>query len=253
MGAQIVGLLEAPPALERQSSIPIFVQVKIAIDEAVGSGELPPHRRIPSERELAGLFGVSRMTIRQALLEMIGEGSLYTRTGKGTYVAERKIAQPLQRLTSFTQDMAARGLRPSSRLLGAELLPAPIELAHALSIPTGSELVRIRRLRLANGQPLAIETSHLPHARCPGLADHDLQEHSLYELLRDRYGLELASAKQTIEAASPTEEERELLDMPHGVPVLRIHRFTSSREGMVCEFVQSDYRGDRYQLNVSLE
>ena len=232
--------------------MPIFSQVKTVIQAAVESGELQPHRRIPSERELSILFGVSRMTIRQALLEMIREGSLYTRTGKGTYLAERKIEQPLQRLTSFTQDMVARGLRPSSRLLGADLLPAPIELAHALAIPPGSELVRIRRLRLANGQHLAIETSHLPHARCPGLLEHDLEQHSLYELLHDRYGLELASAKQTIEAAAPTEEERKLLEMPAGVPVLRIHRFTSTRDGLVCEFVQSAYRGDRYQLNVDL-
>lgn len=248
-----MGLVDAAPALDRQSSVPIFAQVKAALDEAVHSGELQPHRRIPSERELAALFGVSRMTIRQALLELIGEGSLYTRSGKGTYVAERKIAQPLQGLTSFTQDMAARGMRPSSRLIGADLLPAPIELAHALSIPAGSEMVRIRRLRLADGQPLAIETSHLPHARCPGLLEHDLEQHSLYELLRDRYGLELASARQTIEAASPTEEERELLNMPPGVPVLRIHRFTSTRDGTASEFVQSAYRGDRYQLDVDLQ
>ena len=248
-----MGLLEAAPALDRGSSVPIFAQVKAAIGAAIESGELQPHRRIPSERELSALFGVSRMTIRQALVEMIGEGSLYTRSGKGTYVAERKIAQRLQRLTSFTQDMAARGLRPSSRLLGADLLPAPIELAHALSIPAGSELVRIRRLRLADGQQLAIETSHLPHARCPGILEHALERHSLYELLRDRYGLELAFATQTIEAANPTEEERELLEMPPGVPVLRIHRFTSTSQGVVCEFVQSAYRGDRYQLHVNLE
>jgi len=248
-----LGLLDTAPALDRQSSMPIFAQVKSVIDAAVDSGELQPHRRIPSERELSILFGVSRMTIRQALLEMIGEGRLYTRSGKGTYVAERKIEQPLQRLTSFTQDMAARGLRPSSRLLGADLLPAPIELAHALAIPPGSELVRIRRMRLADGQHLAIEASHLPHARCPGILDLDLEHQSLYTLLHDRYGLDLASAKQTIEATAPTDEERELLEMPRGVPVLRIHRFTSNRDGEVCEFVQSAYRGDRYQLNVNLE
>lgn len=247
-----MGLLEAAPTLDRQSSVPIFTQVKAAIADAMVSGELQPHRRIPSERELAALFGVSRMTIRQALVEMIGEGILYTRSGKGTYVAERKIEQPLQRLTSFTQDMAARGLRPSSRLIGADLLPAPIELAHALDIRPGSELVRVRRLRLADEQPLAVETSHLPHARCPGLLDQDLERRSLYEVLHERYGLELASAKQTIEAATPTPEECELLRVTRSVPVLRIHRFTSSREGIVCEFVQSAYRGDRYQLNVDL-
>lgn len=248
-----MGLLDTASPLDRQSSVPIFTQVKMVIHGAVDSGELQPHRRIPSERELSALFGVSRMTIRQALLEMIGDGVLYTRTGKGTYVADHKIEQPLQRLTSFTQDIGARGLRPSSRLLGADLLPAPIELAQALAIPSGSELVRVRRLRLADGEPLAIETSHLPHSLCPGLIEHDLERHSLYGLLHDRYGLELASAKQTIEAASPTEEERKLLEMPAGVPVLRIHRFTSTRDGVVCEFVQSAYRGDRYQLNVDLK
>lgn len=247
-----MGLLDTSPPLDRQSSVPIFAQVKAVLDAAIVSGELEPHRRIPSERELSTMFGVSRMTIRQALLEMIGEGTLYTRSGKGTYVAERKIEQPLQRLTSFTQDIAARGLRPSSRLLAADLLPAPIELAHALNILPGSELVRVRRLRLADAQALAIETSHLPHALCPGLLESDLEGQSLYGVLRERYGLELASARQTIEASAPTPEERQLLELPRGVPVLRIHRFTSTRDGRVCEFVQAAYRGDRYQLNVDL-
>lgn len=247
-----MGLLDTTPSLDRQSSIPIFAQVKAAIEDAIERGEFQPHRRIPSERELSIRFGVSRMTIRQALIELIGAGSVYTRTGKGTYVAERKIEQPLQRLTSFTQDITARGMRPSSRLIGADLLPAPIELAHALSIPAGSELVRIQRLRLADDDPLAIETSHLPHSRCPGLLDHDLERQSLYALLHERYGLELASAKQTIQASAPTKDERSLLDLPSGVPVLRIHRFTATRDGAACEFVHSVYRGDRYQLNVDL-
>ena len=247
-----MGLLDTEPTLDRQSSTPIFAQVKSAIDRAIVSGELQPQRRIPSERELSALFGVSRMTVRQALTAMIGEGTLYTRTGKGTYVAERKIEQPLQRLTSFTQDITARGMRPSSRLIAAELLPAPIELALALSIPPGSELVRLQRLRLADDQPLAIETSHIPHVRCPGLLNHDLERRSLYALLHDRFGLELASARQTIEASAATKEERSLLELPSGVPVLRIHRFTATRDGEVCEFVQAVYRGDRYQLNVEL-
>jgi GntR family transcriptional regulator len=231
----------------------MFEQVKAILDAAIAGGELAPHQRIPSERELSVALGASRMTIRQALVEMMAEGSLYTRSGKGTFVAERKIEQPLQRLTSFTEDIASRGLHPSSRLIGAKLLPAPIELAHALGIRAGAELVRLRRLRLADGQPLAIETSHLPHARCPGLLDHDLEHGSLYAILAESYGLELAGARQTIEAAAPSPEERDLLQMPAGVPVLRIHRFTTARDGTTCEFVQSAYRGDRYQLNVNLE
>lgn len=247
-----MGLLDTAPPLDRQSSVPIFTQVKSLLEEAIARGELTPDRRIPSERELSLRFEVSRMTVRQALLAMIADGALYTRTGKGTYVAERKIEQPLQRLTSFSQDVVARGMRPSSRVLEAELLRAPLELAQALGIPPGAELVRIRRLRLADDEPMALETSHLPHAVAPGLLAHDLGSGSLYELLRTNYGIEFGSAKQTIEASEATAEERELLLLPRRVPVLRLHRFTSNLEGRVLEFVRAVYRGDRYQLHVEL-
>jgi GntR family transcriptional regulator len=232
--------------------VPIFAQIRDLIEQAIASGELTPNRRIPSERELSLLLGVSRMTIRQALLAMIADGILYTRSGKGTYVAERKIEQPLQRLTSFSQDILARGMRPASRVLEAELLPAPPELAHSLAILPGAELIRIRRLRLADDEPVALETSHLPHAIAPGLLAHDLADHSLYELLRIRYGIEFGSAKQTIEASEATADERGLLLLPRRVPVLRLHRFTSGIDGRVLEFVRAVYRGDRYQLHVEL-
>jgi GntR family transcriptional regulator len=247
-----VGSLDTAPPLDRQTSVPIFAQVKSLLEAAISSGELTPNRRIPSERELSLMFAVSRMTIRQALLAMIAEGSLYARSGKGTYVAERKIEQPLQRLTSFSQDIIARGMRPSSQVLEAELLPAPPELAQALDIRPGAELIRIRRLRLADDEPMALETSHLPHSIAPGLLSHDLGNGSLYELLRATYGVEFASAKQTIEASEATADERELLLLPRRVPVLRLHRFTSGTDGRVLEFVRAVYRGDRYQLHVEL-
>jgi GntR family transcriptional regulator len=247
-----VGLLETAPPLDRQSSVPIFGQVRTLLEEAIARGELTANRRIPSERELSIRLGVSRMTVRQALLAMIADGIIYTRSGKGTYVAERKIEQPLQQLTSFSQDIVARGMRPSSRVLEAELLPAPLELAHALDIRPGAELVRIRRLRLADDEPVALETSHVPHAIAPGLLAHDLANRSLYELLRTKYGVEFASAKQTIEASEATAEERELLLLPRRIPVLRLHRFTSGVDGRVLEFVRAVYRGDRYQLHVEL-
>ena len=230
----------------------MFEQVKTLLDAAITRGELGPHNRIPSERELSVALGASRMTIRQALLEMMAEGSLYTRPGKGTYVAERKIEQPLQRLTSFTEDIRARGSRPASRVLAQELLPAPLELAQALGVPPGAEIVRIRRLRLADESPLAIETSHLSHALCPGIIANDFSTSSLYEVLATRYGIHLRSAKQTIEASAALPEERQLLEMPSHVPVLRLHRLTFGRDDQVVEFVRAAYRGDRYQLHVEL-
>lgn len=247
-----MGLLETAPALDRHSSVPIFGQVRTLLEDAIAQGELTPNHQIPSERDLSILLGVSRMTVRQALVAMIADGIIYTRAGKGTYVAERKIEQPLQRLTSFSEDILARGMRPSSRVLAAELLSAPLELAHALDILPGAELLRIRRLRLADDEPVALETSHLPHAIAPGLLAQDLGKRSLYELLRTNYGVEFASAKQTIEASEATAEERELLRLPRRIPVLRLHRFTSGVDGRVLEFVRAVYRGDRYQLHVEL-
>ena len=230
----------------------MFEQVRTMLESAIARGELTPHHRIPSERELSGALGASRMTIRQAILEMIADGSLYTRSGKGTYVAERKIEQPLQRLTSFTQDTLARGLVPSSRVLAQELLPAPLEIAQALGIPPGQEIVRLRRLRFADERPVALETSHLSHALCPGILEADLAVTSLYEVLDRRCSIVLRSAKQTIEASEPSAEERQLLELPERVPVLRIHRLTSAEDGRIVEFVRAVYRGDRYQLHVEL-
>ena len=247
-----MGILERATPLDRGGPTPIFEQVKAILQSAITGGELGPHQRIPSERELSAALGASRMTIRQALVELMAEGALYTRSGKGTYVAEPKIDQPLQRLSSFTEDIRARGLRPASRVLAQELLPAPLELAEALGVRAGAELVRIRRLRLADDHPLAIETSHLPHDLCPGILDTDLSAASLYEILITRYGISLRSAKQTIEASEALDEERSLLELPSHVPVLRLHRLTFGGEGRAVEFVRAVYRGDRYQLHVEL-
>ena len=247
-----MGILETASPLDRHSSTPIFEQVKAILEGAIAGGELQPHQQIPSERELSVALGASRMTIRQALVEMMAEGTLYTRSGKGTYVAERKIEQPLQRLTSFTEDIRARGGRPASRTLEQELLPASLELAEILGIRPGAELVRLRRLRLADDRPLAIETTHLPHALCPGILEFDLSTSSLYALLGTRYGIHLRGAKQTIEASVPLDEERQLLELPQRVPVLRLLRLTFGDDRRVVEFVRAVYRGDRYQLHVEL-
>lgn len=247
-----MAVLRSDPPLDRDSAVPMFEQIKERLERAIAAGEFAVHERIPSERELSTQYGVSRMTIRQALGALARSGALYARSGKGTFVAELKIEQPLQRLTSFTEDMRARGLRPSSRLLAAERIGAPLEIADALGLSPGAELVRISRLRLADDEPLALEIAQLPHARCPGILSYDLGRRSLYEVLHAEYGISLARARQTIEAATPDDDERALLHLPHGVPVLRIRRLTHASDGAPIEFVRSAYRGDRYQLGVEL-
>jgi GntR family transcriptional regulator len=239
--------------LDRTSDLSLVDQFQRRLVRALEEGVLEVHGRLPSERELATRLGVSRLTVNRALARLVADGTLYAERGRGTFVADRKIKQPLRELTSFSEDVASRGQRPSSRVLSQAVVPTPLEFAAVFGIPERSELVRITRLRLADDEPLAIETAHLPHALCRGILAFDLAERSLYGLLRQEYGLRLASAKQTIEADRPTDEEREVLGLPEGTPVLRTARITYAVDGVVVEFVRAVFRGDRHQLTVELK
>lgn len=227
-------------------------QVRRHLEAAISAGGLPPGARIPSERVLCEQFGVSRITVRAALRQLGLSGCVYTRRGSGTFVAEKKLEQPLRGLTSFTEDVRSRGQRPSSRLLEAVVVPAALELANVFNVDVGSPLVRISRVRLVDDLPVAIETSYILRRLCPELETHDFERGSLYATLREVYSLFPATARQAIEAAMPTAEERRLLDLPLHTPVLRMSRVTRVSDGTVFEFARATYRGDRYLLTVDL-
>jgi GntR family transcriptional regulator len=161
---------------------------------------MPPGSPIPTERSLATEFAVSRTTVRQALADLTAEGRLHRVQGKGTFAAEPKLAQRLQ-LSSYTEDMRAKGREPSSRLLEVEELTAEPELAKLLGIRNGAKVLRMRRLRLADGEPMALETTHLPLGRFRGLRKHVSAGGSLYAVLREHYGVEMDNAEETIETA----------------------------------------------------
>jgi GntR family transcriptional regulator len=174
---------------------------------------------------------------------------LYSQVGKGTYVAPAKIDQTLQTLTSFTQDMTGRGKQPSSRVLYASVEPATEDIAKALSILRGAEIVALHRVRLADGQPVALEKSHIIYALCPDiLQHHDFSRESLYHVLRTRYNLQLTYAKQTIEAQIVRDDELDLLDAKPYTPILSITRVTYDVNDQSIEYVRSSYRGDRYKF-----
>jgi GntR family transcriptional regulator len=193
------------------------------------------------------------MTVRQALDAMTHDRLLYSRAGRGTFVSDRKIIeQPLQHLTSFTQDILARGMRPSSRVLDGRIVHASFEMARLFGLAPTVEIVRLTRLRLADDEPLAIETVHIPARYVPGLLDRDLAAESLYTILNRDFGLSLIGARQTIEAATPTPEEMGSLAMDAPLPVLKISRLTVDASDRVVEYVRAVYRGDRYHLTVEL-
>ncbi len=206
---------------------------------------------IPAERQLAADLGVSRLTLRAALDDLVRDGYLDRRHGSGTYVTEPKIAQPLT-LTSFSDDMRRRGMTPGSRTLELTTTPAGARLAHRLGVSPEARLVRVKRLRLADSRPMAMEVLHVPEALVPGLTRADFEDHSFYELLRERYGITIASGTQSIEPTVTNEEESEVLGVPLHTPAFLFERTTVSESGRTVEFVRSIYRGDRYRLVADL-
>ena len=205
---------------------------------------------LPSERRLAEELGVSRPTLRAAIDELVSDGLLDRRQGSGTYVAEPKVAVPLT-MTSFSEDMARRGMRPGSRVLSFRVTTAGAKIGQKLWISPLEEVFTIQRLRLADEATMAVETLHLPKALLPDLRKEDLEGRSFYEHLRER-GIVIATGAETIEATVTTAEEAEVLGVPVHAPAFLFERLTRSEQGHPVEFVRSVYRGDRYRLELEL-
>jgi GntR family transcriptional regulator len=206
---------------------------------------------IPSERQLSEDLGVSRLTVRAAIDQLVRDGHLTRRHGSGTYVTEPKIAQPLT-LTSFTEDMRRRGMVPSSRTLDLTVISAGARLARRLQVSPEARVVWVQRLRLADGQTMALEVLHVPESLVPGISRPDFDNRSFYELLEERYGIVIVAGTQTIEPTVTNEEESALLGIPLHTPAFLFERTTISESGRTVEFVRSIYRGDRYQLVTEL-
>ncbi|MGX7825580.1 GntR family transcriptional regulator [Actinokineospora sp. 24-640] len=214
-------------------------------------GSLPPGSPIPTERSLATEFDVSRTTVRQALAELTVEGRLLRVQGKGTFAAEPKVAQRLQ-LSSYTEDMLAQGREPSTKMLDVSEIPAEADLARLLRVRAGAKVLRLHRLRLADGEPMAIETTHLPLGRFRGLRRYVSSGGSLYQVLRDRFDVEMGHAEETIETALAGPHEAELLGADVGMPMLLLSRHSFDIEERPVEWVRSVYRGDRYKFVATL-
>jgi GntR family transcriptional regulator len=206
---------------------------------------------IPSERLLSADLGVSRLTLRAALDDLVREGYLVRRRGSGTFVSEPKIAQELT-LTSFTEDMRRRGLEPGSRTLELKVVPAGARLGRFLHVSPSEPILVAKRLRLADHETMAIETLHVREALVPGLSGAELEQRSFYELLRDKYGLVVVGGTQTIEPTVTNEEESDALGVPLHSPAFLFERFSRSEKGDIVEYVHSIYRGDRYRLVTDL-
>jgi len=206
---------------------------------------------IPSERQLSADLRMSRLTVRAALDDLVRDGLLVRRRGSGTFVGEPKIAQELT-MTSFSEDMRRRGMVPANRTLSLVVVQAGAHLGRLLMVSPSEPVVVFKRLRLADRETMAIETLHVRQSLIPGLTAEDLEQHSFYELLEDRYGVVMAGGTQTIEPTVTNEEESAALGVPLHSPAFLFERTTRTASGDVVEYVRSIYRGDRYRLVTEL-
>ena len=219
--------------------------LRAILEELLGS--LPPGAALPSERELAERYGLARMTVRTEIERLTAEGSVYRLHGRGTFVAEPRIAQA-GALTSFTEDMLARGLEPGSTVISSDVVAADGFLAAALEVKAGDSCFRLDRLRTADGRPMAIEQVHLPLERFDGIHRVDFAGASLFEVLADAFGVALGEAQQRVVAVAIEAGDAPLLGVPDGAPGLRFHTVTRDRDGVPVLYAVSLYPGDRYEI-----
>jgi GntR family transcriptional regulator len=214
------------------------------------AARLPAGSPLPGERQLCVEHGVSRITVREAIGQLVSEGVLVRVRGKGTFVAERAARSRLH-LASFHEDMQRMGLRPSTVVLGVGKAQPPTATRRALELPTGGPAWHVRRLRLADDQPMSIDDAWYAPALLPDLDRQDLTG-SLYTLLADRYGCTIDRAEQTVRAAEADRETGVLLGLPPGRPVLVFDRVSFSGDRPV-EHAESTYRGDRYEVQMTVQ
>ena len=241
------------PTLERSNPLPLYYQLKEVLRQQIRSGHLEPHAAIPSEPELVASYHVSRATVRQALNELVHEGLLYRQHGKGTFVCEPRIQQTLSELASFSEELKRRGKRPGGLLIVSELTRGNEVVRDRLKLADEEQVLRLERVRTADGQPCAHEVDYLPYPRASGIYQRakEAAEGSLYTLMISE-GLSPYVAEQTIKGGGASAREAELLQIAAGEAGLRYTCTTYDSTGQPVEYSESFFPGDRFDLHVTL-
>jgi GntR family transcriptional regulator len=236
--------------LDKDLPVPLYHQLEAVLKAEIESRKWCAGEQIPNETKLAERFGVSKITVRQALQKLSDLGYIHREQGRGTFVARRKFDEGPRELTSFTEEMRRHDLTAASRVLAQGVVEADARVADALVIPLDSPVFVLKRVRLAGGEPMGVQTAHIPAALVPGI---ELAENaSLYEVLQTRYQLYPARARETYFAAAADTAAAELLGIPAGSPVFTVERVTLLPNERPFEFVQSVVRGDRYTIVLDL-
>lgn len=237
---------------DHDSPMPLYAQIKDHlrswIEHGLEDGSLHPHDLVPPERELCQRYGISRITAKRAIDDLVAEGLLYRRQGKGTFISGSKLEHDLA-LYSHTGMMHGLGLRPSSTVLASSTVPAARKIAQSLAIDEGAPVFKLVRLRMGDGQPLSISTSYLPEHLVPNLLQHDLTG-SLFELLQRTYGYRLTRIREFIEPICLDAEAARLLGAPENSLGLLTESITFTTGELRIEYSRSVLRGDTARFTI---
>ena len=221
--------------LSRNTFEPLYYQIRDNIREKINSNEYPPHSMIPSEAELCEHYGVSRVTVRRAVLDLVQEGLLTRGKGKGTFVSENYGLTHMNGLQSFTQELLGLNMRPSAKLLSCRIRVADQSLRNIMDLREGEKIATISRLRLVNGEPCMVEVMNFPYALVSGIEKDNLED-SIYHLLKGKYQQEVVSAKDIMEPIIIGEYESGLLELKTPSAGLRTNRVGYDAEHRVIEY-----------------
>jgi len=229
-----------------QNGIPAYQRIQNAIRAQIELRNLKPGDAVDSERELAKVHQVSLMTARHALASLESEGIVQRRRGAGTFVAPPRIH--FNKLMSYTEQMASRGLTPCSKIIASKIIANEDEIAGRLNLPAASRMVKIERVRHTADEPFALETCYLPADEFPGLARAPLGRVSLFATLEHEYGVQLTYADEEVDATAADAHIAELLEVSRAAPVLRMRQVIYSSKGKPVVYVVGFYRSDRHSL-----
>lgn len=239
-------------AIDKESRIPLYYQLMDIIKEMIEEGHLSENDQLPSERELCETYNVSRSTVRQAIQELEKEGYIYREHGKGTFVSPEKFKQDLLSFYSFTDEMKKIGKIPSSKVLDFKVIKCTDDLAKKMKLDLGEKLYMFTRLRLADNEPMMLETSYVPYRRFPGLTKEQLEQSAMYEIFTKKYNAVFTCAEEIFQPVFTREEEAILLQYHQGLPAMMIERITHENDKII-EYTKGIARGDRFKYHVLLK
>ncbi len=242
-----------------QSPTPLYQQLKTLLHAQIQQGLLSPNSPIPSERDLCATYNLSRTTVRQAVNELVGEGILAKKQGKGTFVVTRKIAQELIKMTSFEKTIAGQGLSPSSKVIACQEIESDVEIAHVLNLSINEKIIKLVLLGLANDEPMVYYVSFFPYTlgqfmiKKAGENERMGKSFSTYDLYAGDCAVQPVCAQQTFEAAIADAEARQFLGVKAGTPVFLVTSLINDVNGAILEYRKAVYRGDRYKFQIVRE